>query len=90
MLASAPNPASRPDQIKRFTSGLSVIVRDSIRVGGSEPVACRARRRRLHASYPSSPWQIVSTINVFARSSSSSPTAALSKIHPVSTCSMQP
>ena len=59
---------------------------DSIRLAapGSPPPASARRRSR------SSPRQIVSTISVLARSSSASPTGALSKIQPVSTCSIEP
>src|SRR5581483_11519826 len=74
-VASAPVPARRPDQINLLTKGLSVIGADSI---------------RLTHSYPSSPRQIVSTISVFAWSSSGAVTGSLSKIHPLSTCSTQP
>ena len=77
-VASAPIPASSPDHISRFTKGLSVIAADSIRL------------RPLANSYLSSPPQIVSTISVFARSSCSSLTSTLSKIQPLSTCSIDP
>ena len=43
MLASAPIPASRPDQISRLTSGLSVIGRDSIRLVARSGAATRLR-----------------------------------------------
>jgi sugar diacid utilization regulator len=41
-------------------------------------------------AYAASPWQIVSTISVLARSRSSAPTVSGSKIHPVRTCSIDP
>lgn len=84
-LESAPNPASRLDHMSRLTKGLSVIGGDSIRLGGRSPARVANDR-----GYFSTPRQIVSTIRVFARSSSSSLTGVLSKIHPVSTCSIEP
>jgi hypothetical protein len=86
ILARAPRPASRPDQINRLTKGLSVIEEDSIRLA----VGWAGSVGTVYACYPSSPRQIVSTIKVFARSNSSSETGSTSKIHPVSTCSTQP
>ena len=93
IVASAPNPASIPDHSRRLTKGLSNI--ESIQAD-LVPAATLGGRRGAGAGQATppgdctSPRQIVSTIIVLARSSSASPTAALSKIQPVSTCSTEP
>ncbi len=86
-LARAPKPASRPDQIKRLTKGLSVIDAGFNQTPGGGTGSGSDRPER---SYPSKPRQIVSTINAFAASSSASFRGSVSKIHPVNTCSTQP
>ena len=79
-LASAPMPATRPDQARRLTRSLSFMFRscNHIRpVAPSPPVPC-------------SPPQIISTTNRLAASTSSSPWGSRPKIHPVSICSIAP
>ena len=87
MLASAPEAGeqARPDQpLDQGAFGHRCGIQ-------SDSVWARAvASERVHRFYPSSPRQIVSTINVFACSSSSLLTGSTSKIQPVKTCSTQP
>src|SRR6185312_15599212 len=85
MLASAPRPASKPDQTSRLTRSLSAIssrIQSALPAVGEGAGASDTTRSR--------PPQIVSTMWVLACSYSRSPVGSNAKIQPVSTCSTAP